>query len=218
MSVSVREITALGHEAMLLASALLQRVRLADPLTGFWEAADVQWWWRRPRRSDEIEQAFWTDDQRTGGGRLPDELGRDRWQCDVLLVPGTEQADPRRGLGTGRGVRPASTSTATWRCSLRDDDEALRPLAEAGGVRRGRTGGHRSGWTSRSARDEAAARRVRPRRPAASASPAHTRCASERRDGGRAAGRVPAVRPGPRPGGGPRRPRCRLLAVLVRPA
>ena len=27
-------------------TTVLQRARLADPLFGMWEAADVQWWWR----------------------------------------------------------------------------------------------------------------------------------------------------------------------------
>jgi GNAT superfamily N-acetyltransferase len=36
----------------LNATTVLQRARLTDPLNGMWEAADVQWWWRRPRDTD----------------------------------------------------------------------------------------------------------------------------------------------------------------------
>jgi hypothetical protein len=37
----VQEVRANGHEALMLATALLQRVRLADPGAGLWEAADA---------------------------------------------------------------------------------------------------------------------------------------------------------------------------------
>jgi hypothetical protein len=59
--VSIREVRAAGLEALLLASVLLQRARRADPQVGLWKAADVQWWWRTPRRSDEVEKLFWID-------------------------------------------------------------------------------------------------------------------------------------------------------------
>lgn len=52
------EVRASGRESMALATELLERVRLADPNAGVWEAADVQWWWRKARRSDEVEQFF----------------------------------------------------------------------------------------------------------------------------------------------------------------
>lgn len=55
---SVREVPAAGHDALMLTTELLQRARRADPLAGIWEAADVQWWWRKPRRSDDVEQLF----------------------------------------------------------------------------------------------------------------------------------------------------------------
>jgi predicted N-acetyltransferase YhbS len=47
----VVELRASGLESLSLATALLQRARLADPDAGIWEASDVQWWWRTPRPS-----------------------------------------------------------------------------------------------------------------------------------------------------------------------
>jgi hypothetical protein len=55
-------VRASGLHALNLVTALLQRGRRADPAGGLWEAADFQWWWRSPRRSDSLEQSFWLDD------------------------------------------------------------------------------------------------------------------------------------------------------------
>lgn len=88
MAVSVKEVRARGFDRLRLATSLLQRARLADPLTGMWEAADVQWWWRTPRRSDEVEQLFWLDDEGPVAGVLLTSTADDSWQCDPVFVPG----------------------------------------------------------------------------------------------------------------------------------
>jgi predicted N-acetyltransferase YhbS len=85
--VSVKEIRATGEEALALATRLLQRVRLADPLAGLWEAADVQWWSRTPRTSDSLEQLFWCDDHGPLAGVLLTCWGAAAWQCDPISVP-----------------------------------------------------------------------------------------------------------------------------------
>src|SRR5215211_4840073 len=59
---AIHDVRASGLDHLALATELLQRARLADPEAGLWEAADLQWWWRTPRRSDAIEQLFWIDD------------------------------------------------------------------------------------------------------------------------------------------------------------
>ena len=41
-----------------------------------WEAADVQWWWRRPRATDDLALPVWFDDARPRGGGRADGLGR----------------------------------------------------------------------------------------------------------------------------------------------
>ncbi len=51
-----------GLDYLELGTSLLQRVRLEHPTAGLWEAADLQWWWRRSRSSDELGQAFWIDE------------------------------------------------------------------------------------------------------------------------------------------------------------
>jgi len=42
-------------------TALLQRIRNAHPTNGLFEAADLQWWWRTRRATDELPQLFWFD-------------------------------------------------------------------------------------------------------------------------------------------------------------
>ncbi len=88
MAVSVKEVRASGLGGLRLATSLLQRARLADPLAGMWEAADVQWWWRTPQRSDEVEQLFWLDEDGPVAGVLLTSTVNDSWQCDPVFVPG----------------------------------------------------------------------------------------------------------------------------------
>lgn len=43
------------------ATALLRRVRSVHPTAGLLEAADLHWWWRSPRSTDDLPQLFWFD-------------------------------------------------------------------------------------------------------------------------------------------------------------
>ena len=94
MAVSVKEVRATGLDAVTLATFVLQRARRADPLAGMWEAADVQWWWRKPQRSDEVEQLFWLDDDGPVAAVLLTSSGHDVWQCDPVVVPGVSGCEP----------------------------------------------------------------------------------------------------------------------------
>ena len=85
---SLQELRAAGLDAVGLATALLQRARRADMSAGVWEAADIQWWWRRPRSSDVLQQLFWTDDQGPVAGVILTEWG-EQWTCDPVVVPGS---------------------------------------------------------------------------------------------------------------------------------
>jgi predicted N-acetyltransferase YhbS len=84
---AVREIRASGLEYLALATELLRRARLTDPVAGLWEAADLQWWWRTPRRSDSIDQLFWIDDEGAVAGVVLTDWGR-AWGCDPIVVRG----------------------------------------------------------------------------------------------------------------------------------
>jgi GNAT superfamily N-acetyltransferase len=94
MADSVKEVRATGLDAVTLATSLLQRARLADPVAGMWEAADVQWWWRKPQRSDGVEQLFWLDDDGPVAGVLLTSSAKDSWQCDPVVVPDVSSCEP----------------------------------------------------------------------------------------------------------------------------
>jgi GNAT superfamily N-acetyltransferase len=75
-----------GLERLNATTAVLQRARQADPLGGMWEGADVQWWWRRPRATDELALPVWFDE--VGPVAAVGLTGwDDAWQADVFVVP-----------------------------------------------------------------------------------------------------------------------------------
>ena len=84
---AIREVRASGLEYLVLATELLQRARLADAEAGGWEAADLQWWWRTPRRSDTVDQLFWIDEEGPVASVVLTDWGR-AWGCDPIVVPG----------------------------------------------------------------------------------------------------------------------------------
>jgi GNAT superfamily N-acetyltransferase len=50
-----------------------------------WEAADPQWWWRRPRATDELALPVWFDEAGPVAAGLT--AWEDTWQPDVFAVP-----------------------------------------------------------------------------------------------------------------------------------
>lgn len=51
-----------GIDAIDAITQLLQRIRKAHPDSGGYQAAELQFWWSRPRRTDTVQQLFWFDD------------------------------------------------------------------------------------------------------------------------------------------------------------
>lgn len=135
---SVREVRAIGHEALLLATKLLQRARRADLQRGLWEAADVQWWWRKPRASDEVEKLFWVDDEGPAGGALLTSWNDDAWQCDPVVVPGAPGLEP--SFVWRRAIEHAAThSNQGFEVPVSDDDRTFTELAKRSGLTAGRS-------------------------------------------------------------------------------
>ena len=116
-----------GSRYLELATTLLQRMRLADATGGVWEAADVQWWSRQERATDEPGQLFWLDNSGQPVAAAIRSEFRGSFYCDVLVLPGlpaTAQMVWQRALGEG---------AAAMSYPVRDDDESgIGALAEAG--------------------------------------------------------------------------------------
>ena len=114
-----------GIDRMRAATAVLQRTRLIDPLIGIWDAPDVQWWWRRPRPTDDVPLPVWFDDDGPVGTVLLTDWG-DVTQGDALAVPGTVALSE-----VWSGLLEAAPSAVE--VLARDDDvELLALLAGAG--------------------------------------------------------------------------------------
>lgn len=77
-----------GLERLSAVTELLHRIRRHDPRAGVWEAADVQWWWRRPRASDDLALPVWFDaaDQPIAAAVLTEWPFA--WWLDIIRMPG----------------------------------------------------------------------------------------------------------------------------------
>jgi GNAT superfamily N-acetyltransferase len=113
-----------------LVTQLLQRLRVADPDVGMWEAADLQWSWRLPRRSDQIDQLFWVDDDGPVAGVVLTESAR-TWGCDPLVVPGSTVVLAEVWQRAVQAI--GALGLISVEMFVRDDDIELRALATADG-------------------------------------------------------------------------------------
>jgi GNAT superfamily N-acetyltransferase len=144
----IHEVRASGLEYLALATELLQRARLQDPEAGVWEAADLQWWWRMPRRSDAIDQLFWLDGEGPVATLVMTDWGR-AWQCDPIIVPGVSSVPLSAVWAHAVEAIDALGLEAVEVLALDDDRELLDLLAGGGFV----ASGERFGITWSDARD-----------------------------------------------------------------
>jgi GNAT superfamily N-acetyltransferase len=128
---TIREVRVSGLAYLGRATELLQRARLADPEGGVWESADLQWWWRMPRRSDAVDQHFWVEDDGPVAAVVLTEWGR-AWGCDPIVVPGASTV-----ALTTVWARAAEAIDALGlkevEVLVRDDDAELSALLVASG-------------------------------------------------------------------------------------
>ena len=88
---AVTEFEASNREYLRMATTLLQRARLADDESGLWEAADMQWWWRRDQHDDPANARFWIDRDGVPVGVVSFTDSGDTWGCDVIVPPDAAQ-------------------------------------------------------------------------------------------------------------------------------
>jgi len=116
-------------ERLEATSTVLRRARLADPLGGTWEAADVQWWWRRPRATDDLALPLWFDEVGpVAAAGLT--AWQDAWQVDVFAVPSIVRLED---VWAATLTAAASYSDVALKMLVRDADELLADLAIASG-------------------------------------------------------------------------------------
>ncbi|MEE9414109.1 MAG: GNAT family N-acetyltransferase, partial [Acidimicrobiales bacterium] len=84
---SMREQHLVGIHYLEAVTALLQRARSAHPTKGLYEAADLQWWWRTQRSTDNLGQLFWFDNLgRPEAAVIATDWGN-RIALDPILMP-----------------------------------------------------------------------------------------------------------------------------------
>jgi GNAT superfamily N-acetyltransferase len=72
-----------GLEYLGTVTSLLQHARNSDPTGGIWEAADLQWWWRRDQHPDSSRQVFWFDGEDPVAAAVLQDWGAS-FACEVL--------------------------------------------------------------------------------------------------------------------------------------
>ena len=75
-----------GMSYLAEVTALLQRARNEHPTKGLWEAADRQWWWRTPRRTDDQPMPFWYDEHGPVAAAVTNEWSSATW-LDLITLP-----------------------------------------------------------------------------------------------------------------------------------
>ena len=98
-----------GIDYLRAVTALLQRVRGADPTKGLYEAADLQWWWRTPRSIDNLPQLFRFDELGQPEAAIIATNWGNRIAPDPILMP---NATPSPFIA--RRPRPHSTPRVKW--------------------------------------------------------------------------------------------------------
>jgi len=130
---STTVVRASGLDALDLVTALLHRVRTTDPKAGLWEAADFHWWWRKPRRSDSVDQTFWLDDAGPVGAVMLTDWGA-FWGCDPLVLPTADRDLVDRVWSAAmERIHASDIGGEAVEIRVRDDDSvAVSRLARAG--------------------------------------------------------------------------------------
>lgn len=117
-----------GIERMSATATVLQRARLADSLAGMWEAADIQWWWRQPRATDELHLPVWFDELGPVAAGGLTAWGQ-KWQVDGFAVPPILDAE---GVWAAT-LEAAAGHRAELELLIHEDDETLAGLAMRSG-------------------------------------------------------------------------------------
>jgi GNAT superfamily N-acetyltransferase len=127
----MQHVDAGGRQYLELITTLLQRARLADPTAGLWEAADLQWWWRRDQHADPADARFWLDDDGWPvAAVVVTDWGDRRW-CDVIT--GARGNGAAANAAWTDAQQRAQRMTPPIDMSMGDDDAIGQVLARQAG-------------------------------------------------------------------------------------
>jgi GNAT superfamily N-acetyltransferase len=121
-----------GLDYLAAATELLQRARAEHPTSGVWEAADLQWWWRKPRATDGWDQLFWYD---VSGYPVAAAIATDwdgRLGLDVLALPTLGAEGVRQAWLAGLEAITGANRSPVEVMVDADDQTMTRLLDEAG--------------------------------------------------------------------------------------
>jgi GNAT superfamily N-acetyltransferase len=81
----LRERRVSGVDYLALVTDLLQSARRRAPHAGLWEAADMQWWWRRDQHQDAAAATFWLNEGQPVAAVITTDWGS-RVGIDILRI------------------------------------------------------------------------------------------------------------------------------------
>jgi len=112
-----------GVDYLNAVTSLLQTARNRSPDGGVWEAADLQWWWRRDQHEDPRGQIFWVDAENPVAAVVLTNWGS-RWQCDLICTE--EETSQSASLLWNRAAQQIEALDANpLEVVVRADDQAL---------------------------------------------------------------------------------------------
>ncbi|MEP7115640.1 MAG: GNAT family N-acetyltransferase [Ilumatobacteraceae bacterium] len=120
-----------GFEYLAAVTGLLQRIRLDSADGGLWEAADIQWAWRRDQHVDPAMATFWTDASGIDVAAVVIMDWGDRLGCELLVPP--EISEWRPAMWRVALDRLESMRSHAAEVSVRDDDTTGIDLVTADG-------------------------------------------------------------------------------------
>ena len=124
---------ATGGEYLDLVTSLLQRIRLGSAEDGVWEAADMQWSWRRDQHTDPNGASFWINDANDPVAAVVITTYPDRLGCDLIVGPAELELLP--ALWNAAEDALTTMADVEVEMAIRDDDAAtIAMTVEAGFV------------------------------------------------------------------------------------
>ena len=138
----MRETTRSGIDYLQTVTELLQRQRQAHPTYGIYQAAELQFWWARPRATDDLDQLFWFDEEgRPVAAAVLNDFSQNGSLVygEPMLCPFTlpdASAETIQTVVERALDHAASLGFATVELEVATHDEVLqRALTERGGAR-----------------------------------------------------------------------------------